>query len=177
LHREQAKIDAHYPGTVLSFSEWDYGGGDHISGAIAVADVLGIFGREKVGVATYWPLKSDESFAYAGFRAYRNYDGQGSTFGDTSISAVSSDVPTATVYASIDAASPTRTVIVAINKASSTKTAAIRVAQTTSYGSAAVWVLTGTAANLVSGTSINASATNAFLYVMPAQSVSVIVPR
>src|SRR5204862_1549709 len=51
LHWEKAKIDAHYPGTRMSFSEWDYGGGNDISGAIAVADVLGIYGREGVGLA------------------------------------------------------------------------------------------------------------------------------
>ena len=41
------------------------------------ADVLGIFGREGVDLATYWPLQSDESFAYGAFAAFRNYDGAG----------------------------------------------------------------------------------------------------
>ena len=68
------------------------------------ADVLGIFGREGVGLATYWALNDSETYPYAAFRAYRNYDGSGATFGDTSVQATSSDVPTATVYASIDAA-------------------------------------------------------------------------
>ena len=173
----KTRIDAHYPGTQLSFTEWDYGGGNHISGAIAVADVLGIFGRESVGLATYWPLNSDESFTYAAFRAYRNYDGQGATFGDTSIYAVSNDVPTATVYASVDSGAPNRTVIVAINKATGTRTAGIRVAHTSSYTTAAVWVLTASQANLTAAAPIASVATNAFRYTMPPQSVSVIVPN
>jgi hypothetical protein len=177
IHWVKSRIDAHYPGTKLSFTEWDYGGGNHISGAIAAADVLGVFGRESVGLATYWPLNSDESFAYAAFRAYRNYDGQGSTFGDTSISATSSDVPTATVYASIDSGVSGRAVIVAINKATSSKTAGIRIAHTSSYTTASVWVLTAAQANLGAGTPLAAAATNAFRYTMPAQSVSVIVPN
>ena len=177
LHWLGAKVEAHYPGTKLSVTEWNYGGGDHISGAIAAADVLGIFGREGVGLATYWRLKQDESFAYAAFRAYRNYDGQGSTFGDTSISATSSDVPTATVYASVDSTAPGRTVIVAINKASSSKTAAIRISQSVSYTTAAVWTLTSDQAELTASPSVAAAATNAFVYAMPPQSVSVIVPR
>ena len=71
----QAKLDGHYPGTQLAFTEWNYGGGDHISGAIASADVLGLFGRYGVGLATYWALHEDETFAYAALRAFRNYDG------------------------------------------------------------------------------------------------------
>ena len=41
-----AKIAAHYPGTKLSISEYNYGAGGDISGGIAQADVLGVFGRE-----------------------------------------------------------------------------------------------------------------------------------
>ena len=50
----QAKIDKHYPGTKLSFSEYDYGGGNHVSGGIAQADVLGIFGKTGVYLSSYW---------------------------------------------------------------------------------------------------------------------------
>ena len=42
----KAKIAAHYPGTKLSFSEYTFGGGHDISGGVAEADALGIFGRE-----------------------------------------------------------------------------------------------------------------------------------
>jgi hypothetical protein len=176
LHWLGKKVTAHYPGTRLAFSEWDYGGGDHISGAIAVADALGIYGKESVGLATYWPLKADESFAYAAFRAYRNFDGSGAAFGDTSVAATSSDVPVATVYASIDAANTHRTVIVAINKATTAKSAAIRIAHSASYKTARVFVLTGGQAALTAGAGLTAVAANAFHYDMPAQSVSVIVP-
>ena len=125
IPRMRDKIAAHYPGTKLAFTEWNYGGGGHIRGGVATADVLGIFGREGVGMAAYWALDSDESFTYAAFRAFRNYDGAGATFGDTSIHAGTSDVATATVYASIDAADPDRVVIVAINKATTAKIADI----------------------------------------------------
>ena len=175
LHWLGDKIDAHYPGTKLSFSEWNYGGGDHISGAIAVADVLGIFGRESVGLATYWPLKSDESFAYAGFRAFRNYDGSGGTFGDTSISANTSDTDRVSVYASIDSKHPDRTVLVVINKDTAVVNAGITVAQAVAYSSAKVYQLTGAQAQLQSATALTPTATNAFNYMMPAQSVSVVV--
>ena len=50
----QERIDANYPGTKLAMTEYNYGVGDHISGGLAQADVLGVFGREGVYLATYW---------------------------------------------------------------------------------------------------------------------------
>jgi hypothetical protein len=92
IPRIKDKITAHYPGTELAFTEWNYGGGTHISGAIASADVLGIFGQEGVGLACNWDLGVPEPFMRAAFRAYRNFDGAGGQFGDTSIEATTSDV-------------------------------------------------------------------------------------
>jgi len=177
LPRVRDKIAAHYPGTDIAITEWNYGGGGHISGGVAAADVLGIFGREGVGVAAYWALGSDESFANAAFRAYRNFDGQGSAFGDTSIYASSSDVATATSYASFDAANPARVVIVAINKSDASKTAGIKVAHPTAFSTLKVWTLTATGAALTPAADVTATATNAFRYTMPALSVSVLAAK
>ena len=38
----------------IAITEYNYGGNNHISGAIAQADVLGIFGREGVFAANFW---------------------------------------------------------------------------------------------------------------------------
>ena len=65
--------------------------GNHISGAIAQADVLGIFGREGLFAATLWRLTANNSFIYGGFEMFRNYDGANGSFGDTSIRATNSD--------------------------------------------------------------------------------------
>ena len=176
IPRYLEKIAAHYPGTQLAFTEWNYGGGTDISGALAGADVLGIFGREGVGAASLWELNGDEHFTYAAFKAYRNYDGAGAAFGDTSIAASTSDVATATVYASLDSGKPARVVIVAINKADASKTAGITVAHPTSFKTASVWTVTAAAAQPVAAAPITAVATNAFHYTMPARSISVIVP-
>ncbi|MCY0987930.1 endoglucanase A [Nannocystis sp. ILAH1] len=171
------RIDEHYPGTGLGFTEYNYGGGGHISGAIAQADVLGIFGREGVTMAAYWALTDQTSMIWAAFRAFTSYDGQGSKFGDTSIHAVTSDVAATSVYASTDAADPARTVIVAINKTAGPLTAAITLAAYADYQSVAVWQLTGPQPELTSGPAVSPTATNAFLYEMPAYSVSVLVPQ
>lgn len=173
----QERIDQYYPGTGLGFTEYNYGGGGHISGAIAQADVLGIFGREGVMMAAYWALTDQTSMIWAAFRAYTSYDGQGAHFGDTSIHALTSDVAATSVYASTDAADPARTVIVALNKTAAPLTAAVTLAAYAEYSSVAVWQLTGPQPDLVAGTAVNLTGTNAFLYSMPAYSVSVLVPQ
>ena len=96
LPRLKDKIDANYPGTRLAITEYNYGAGNHISGAIAQADVLGIFGREGLFAANLWRLAANNSFIYGAFEVFRNYDGANGSFGDTSIRATSSDVPNAT---------------------------------------------------------------------------------
>ena len=58
----QKKIAENFPGTKLSISEYNYGGGGDISGGIAEADVLGIFARMGVFSANEWPLVPNEPF-------------------------------------------------------------------------------------------------------------------
>ena len=48
------RIAERYPGTKLAMTEYNFGAGDHISGGLAQADVLGIFGREGLYLGNYW---------------------------------------------------------------------------------------------------------------------------
>ena len=95
-------IDTFYPGTKISISEWNWGAPDHITGGLAVADVLGIFGREGVDLATYWGDPGDDSPVFWAFKMFGNYDGKGATFGDTSVRATSSHPDLVEAYASTD---------------------------------------------------------------------------
>ncbi|HEY5906651.1 MAG TPA: glycoside hydrolase family 44 protein [Vicinamibacteria bacterium] len=116
IPRLREKIAAAYPGTQLAFTEYSYGGGRHISGALATADALGIFGREGVFAASLWGSDAETTFFHAAFNAFVNYDGQGGRFGDVSVSAVTSNHVITSVYASVDEDSDARVVIVALNK-------------------------------------------------------------
>jgi len=87
--RLRAWIDQWYPGTKLAITEYNWGGEQDASGAVALAEVLGILGREGVDLATYWTFPPVDSPAGAAFRLYRNYDGAGGTFGDVSLPATS----------------------------------------------------------------------------------------
>lgn len=168
------KIAAHYPNTKLSFSEYNYGGGNHISGGVAEADVLGIFGREGVYYANMWPLLNDNSFIYGGFDMYRNFDGAGSTFGDTSIKATTTDGTNTAIYASIDAAHPERTVIVLVNRGGTAVTTNARLWQTTAYATGHVWRLEGTTSTPQDKGTVAVSG-NSFSMSLPAYSVTTVV--
>ena len=121
LGRLQAKIDAENPGMKLAVTEYESGGWNHIAGTIAQADNLGIFGMEGIFAASFWPPNGTYSYALAGFRAFRGFDGASACFGDTSLAATSSDVSSVMVYASLDSATPGRAVFVAINRSTSAK--------------------------------------------------------
>ena len=124
------KIAANFPGTGLAITEYRFGGGDHISGAVANADALGVFGREGVLQASYFPLEPSEPYIGGAFRAFRDYDGGGGRFGDTSVSATSSDSAHVTAYASLDAGRPERVVVVLINRDTAARTVRLLVNHT-----------------------------------------------
>lgn len=176
LPRLREKIAAHYPGTRLAFTEYYYGGGDHISGGVAQADVLGAFGREDVFAACLWHIGgTDDSFIYGAFRMFRNYDGAGGAFGDVSIAATSDDVERAQVYASLDSTRPDRVVLVAINRASEPLVAGVTLTHGSRFGRAAVFRLTGDSPVPAPGAEVAITELNAFRYEMPARSVSTLV--
>jgi hypothetical protein len=125
LRRLQAKIDAANPGMKIAITEYENGGFNHIAGTIAQADNLGVFGSEGVFAANFWPPGGTYSYALAGFRAFRGFDGASANFGDTSLQTSSSSVKDVVVYASSDSATPGRFVFVAINRSKATKVTAI----------------------------------------------------
>jgi hypothetical protein len=124
--RLQRLIEQYYPGTRLGISEWNFGGEDDISGAIAVADTLGIFGRERVYSAAYWGLPEASSPAGMAFRLYRNYDGRGSAFGDEGLEASSTNTTDFSSYAGLASGGEKLTVILANKRRDSPASAIIK---------------------------------------------------
>ncbi|MEJ2502324.1 MAG: glycoside hydrolase family 44 protein, partial [Gemmatimonadota bacterium] len=99
LTRLREAIDAHYPGTALAVTEYDYGGGASPSGGLAQADVLGAFGRYGVAIAALWGIEEDEAYQGAAFRLYTDFDGTGGAFGDVSVPASTSDRSALSIWA------------------------------------------------------------------------------
>jgi len=175
IPRLREKVAAHYPGTRLAFTEYNYGGGDDVSGAVAQADVLGIFGREDVFAATLWDLAGSTRFIDAAFAAFCNYDGAGRHFGDTSVSATTSNGETTSLYASLDDGREDRLVLLAINKSTGPTTANLVVSHPVDLTRGEVWQVTSATASPTAVAGIRASGRNTFRLEMPASSVTTLV--
>lgn len=162
-------IDTYYPGTKLGFTEYNFGGEAHISGGIAQADILGIFGKNGVYMASLWPLHADLTFTASAFKLYRNYDGAGRQFGNTSVAATATDSVTCSTYASIEDASTTRLHVIVLNKSYDTPTQFnFAIAGATSYATARVFAFDAASATITERTAITGITGNQFSYTLPA---------
>lgn len=141
LPRIKASVNQYYPGTKTGLSEYNYGGGGDVSGGIAQADVLGIFGKYDVYSAQLWPLNSTVSYFQSAFRIYRNYNGAGRGIGDTYVQSSTSDSINTSVYASIDGTSDSTLHLVVINKAPGTVNGSFNL--NGAYNTAEVWQFNG----------------------------------
>lgn len=112
-------VNASYPGTKIGITEWNWGADDTPNGALAIAEVLGVFGREGVDLAAYWTAPKEGSPGAAAFQAYRNYDGKGGQFGTTALAAATTDDDRLSCYASLDATAGVVTAVV-LNKDATT---------------------------------------------------------
>ena len=183
LPRLRRMIARHYPGTKIAITEYYYGRSGDISGGLAQADVLGIFGREGVFAATLWPqanvwwwkgIGADAyRYAFGAFRLFRDYDGAGGAFGDTGLLAASSDASQASIYASRRADG--HIVLVVINKTNAPLRAAIPMATGPQPISAQVFTMRDGAPVPVRGADLAVTAGRALEFAMPAYSASTIV--
>lgn len=105
-------VAENYPGRRISIGEYNFGGEQHMSGALAEAEALGRFGTEGLDYAFYWTFPPKNSPAYWAFRAYRDFDGSGAHFLEQSLPTKMSD--TVSLFASRDA-SGKHLVLVALN--------------------------------------------------------------
>ena len=85
IPRMRSWVTTNYPGTKIGITEYDWSAEADMNGATAQADILGIFGSQGLDLATRWTCPGTNSPVYNSFKMYRNYDGNKSTFGDTSI--------------------------------------------------------------------------------------------
>jgi O-glycosyl hydrolase len=169
------KIAAHYPGTRLAITEYNYGGSEHVSGAVAQADVLGIFGREQVFAAALWDLSGGGRFVDAAFAAYCNYDGALGRFGDTAVAAATSDVQATSIYASVDAGRDDRMVLVAINKSTGPTTAELAIAHPVELTRGQSFQITAATPSVVRGPALAPVGRNSFRLELPPSSVTTVV--
>ena len=142
-----------------------------MNGATAQADVLGIFGREGLDLATRWTCPGTNSPAYNSIKMFRNYDGSKSTFGDTSVSAAVPNPDLLATFAAIRASDGALTVMV-INKDSNVTPVTLNLTNFAASGTAQIWQL---ATNKISALSSQTFTNGLVTRTLPAQSVTLLV--
>lgn len=87
IPRVRQWIDEHNPGMEICLGEYNFGGGDNVTGGLAQCDVFGILARESVDLAFIWysPAGSQQ----LAWQLFRSYDGRGGGFGETLLKAES----------------------------------------------------------------------------------------
>jgi hypothetical protein len=115
LPRMQSWVSNYYPGTKIGITEYNWGAEPSINGATAQADILGIFGRQGLDLATRWTTPDASTPTYLAMKMYRNYDGNRSTFGDTSVLAGGPNPDNVAVFAAQRSTDEALTVMV-VNK-------------------------------------------------------------
>ena len=152
---------------------------------MAQADVLGIFGREGVFAAAFWPIAGVYSPPYLGdgqkayayvfgaFRMFRNYDGRGARFGDTGLQSTTTDNEMSSVYASTDDAG--NIVVIGINKTQKPKIAHIVLNGATPRTTAKVYTMSQGSASPSRQPELPISGGTSLDYTMPPLSVTTLV--
>ncbi|MEV4760830.1 glycoside hydrolase family 44 protein [Micromonospora sp. NPDC049559] len=182
IPRMRELVAANYPGTKTAITEYNWGALDHINGALTQADILGIFGREGLDLATLWaPPSAGQPGAYA-FRMYRNYDGAGGRFGETAVRATSADQEKLSVYAAERGADGALTVMV-VNKSGTELSSTVNLrkhygtsAKVYRYGASDLnAIVAGSAPRILRPPPQAGAADGTFSYTFPADSVTLFV--
>ncbi|TLS49233.1 hypothetical protein FE782_26770 [Paenibacillus antri] len=175
----QDSIDTYNAGTKLAFTEYNYGGETHISGGIAVADVLGIFGKYGVHLGTYWKMvngRADAPYASAAFKIFNNYDGENGAYGDTKVKAETSDIENSSIYGSTFEDGNGDLHIIAINKNYDfDMNASFSIAGDRTYTSARVFAFDEASAAITERAPVESIDGNAFALRIPKLTVAHIV--
>jgi hypothetical protein len=183
----KAWVAKDYPGTKTAITEYNWGGQENINGAVAQADILGIFGREGLDLGTLWgpPDPTSQIPGLMAFEIYRNYDGNNSVFGDQALSSTSANQGQLSVYGALRSADNAVTIVV-INKTYGTLTSTLSLPNLTPNGTAKAFLYSNANLNAivaqpaVTVTPPAAGSTTSSIanYSFPAQSITLfVVPK
>ena len=173
MPRLKSWVNTYYPGTQIGITEYNWGAENHINGATAQADVYGIFGREGLDMGARWATPAASTPTYKAMKMYRNYDGNKSTFGDTSVAATAPNPDNVAAFAAQRSADGALTVMVISKYLSATTPTTINLANVTHRGTAQVWQLTS--ANAITRLADLTLSGNSIVVTLPPQSITLFV--
>ncbi len=179
LPRARQSIDQYNPGTRIAITEYNYGGERNIYGGVAEADVLGIFGKLGVHLATFWKLYNghDEApYITAAVKLYTNYDGQNAEFGNTKVKSETSNIENSSIYSSVFQDSDDELHLIVINKNNDyDMNAVLNVAGSTQYHSARVFAFDSTSSEITEREGVTGMTGNTLTYTLPKLTVAHII--
>ncbi len=140
IPRARAWINQYCPGTKLAITEYRWGNDGTASGAVAQAELFGIFAREGVDMATRWVAPEADTRVERAYSLFLNYDGNGGRVAGSSVRAISGNVDQVGSYAFVDTG---RTMLLLTNKTTSTQSVTVNFASSPG----AQWNLYGFDAN------------------------------
>lgn len=168
----EQSIEKYYPGTKLAFTEYNFGGGDHISGGVAEADTLGIFAEHGVYFASIWSFDQN-AYQLSAINMFTNYDGMGNGLGDTLIGSSVSGNEDISVYPAVNEGEPDTVRMIVTNRSLHDETPAkISVDSEIGFTSAEVYSLSGDSAEIKRLEDIAEISGNNFEYSLPPLSVT-----
>jgi hypothetical protein len=161
------------PGTKIGITEYNWGAESHINGATAQADIFGIFGREGLDLATRWTTPASGSPVYNSIKMYRNYDGKGAAFGETSVKALAPNPDTLSVFGATRAGDGALTLMVINKQSTSGADLTMTLTNFSNTGTSQVWHLTSS--NQISRLADANLAGNTLKETVPPQSITLFV--
>jgi hypothetical protein len=173
IRRMKSWVSTNYPGTATGITEYNWGAENHINGATTQADIYGIFGREGLDMAARWTTPASTTPTYKAMKMYRNYDGNRSGFGDTSVAASTPNPDTVSAFAAQRSADGAVTIMVVGKVLTGTTAATVSLANVSHTGTAQVWQLTG--ANNITRLADLSISGDSFSATLPAQSITLFV--
>ena len=173
IPRMKGWVASYYPGTKIGITEYNWGAEGHINGATTQADILGIYGRESLDLATRWTTPAASTPTYKAMKLFRNYDGNKSGFGDTSVSAAGPNPDNVSTFAAVRSPDAALTVLVINKQLASGASTTVSLANFMPAGTAQVWQLTS--ANAITRLSDISFSGTTFTSTVPAQSITLFV--
>jgi hypothetical protein len=173
IPRLHSWVNAQYPGTKIGITEYNWGAESHINGATTQADILGIFGRESLDLATRWTSPEVTTPTFKAIQMYRNYDGAKSTFGDTSVSASGPNPDDVSTFAAVRSADHALTIMIVSKTLTGTTPSTVSLRNFAASPSAQVWQLT--AANTIAHLPDTAVSNGFVSLTLPPQSITLLV--
>jgi hypothetical protein len=167
-------VKQYYPGLKTAVTEYNWGDEPNLNGATTQADVLGIFGSQGLDMATRWTVPVNPSPTYLACEMYRNYDGNKSTFGDTSVYAGVADPDYLSSFAAVRSTDGALTVMV-INKQQGSTPVTVSLANFPTTGSAAAWQIASASQSAISQLGPVGILNNSISATLPSQSITLFV--